>query len=721
MYKSQQSFFIVFLVFTFSMAGFSQKWELKNPLPTYSNLKDVCLINHDTGFVCGTNQVILKTTDGGETWHPKGWKEDNQLNGIAFSCRDTGFAVGWGGILRTMDCGENWEQLPSPFVSDATDLVDVFFLDKQHGWICGNYYAVIRTQDGGITWDVLNHNVGGPFQSYDIVKFISPDIGFMAGSKNTMQNGVLQKTVNGGVTWIDINIPAEIEGVSGMEIISQNEIWIGARNQVSTPNGGEIRIYHTLDGGASWITTTLINYGTGVNSIKFIDALHGRVLCGFRMFITNNGGVAWQENILSYDMAPLDAMAWADTSKCISVGYYGYMFNSGNGGQSWNEVSQGTKANFSDICFTNPQTGFAVGNELTPAAIYKTQNGGNTWVNIPFDSITPGHLNAIHFSDESNGWTAGYWGLLLHTINGGQEWSVVNPGLQPTYYALDLYSSKYIWAGGYQGKLIRSGDYGSTWQDISLSYSNFDINRITFLDSLNGYVVFTKQYDNAHGLMFRTSDGGINWTAIDFINSQTKGILGMSFTDALTGYISIYNEGVAKTTDGGITWQSLGKIGDVVPAFLKFTNAQQGLAATRDNFVARTNNGGQTWEILINNLPPPTNQIKSFFFPDLDHGWLAGLHGLIEEYTSVGVGCDEQKISLNGAPVIFPNPVGDILTFSCQEEAEQAKIYNLNGQLLKSFQGTSLKMIVTQGLPPGGYVLGLSTHIREYFVRFIKQ
>src|ERR1035438_3539579 len=92
---------IFYYIFAIAYPVFAQEWVLKNPLPTNADLKNVCLINHDTGFACGSNQTILKTTDGGVTWQQKGWSAYNQMNAIAFSTRDTGFAVSWYYIMMT--------------------------------------------------------------------------------------------------------------------------------------------------------------------------------------------------------------------------------------------------------------------------------------------------------------------------------------------------------------------------------------------------------------------------------------------------------------------------------------------------------------------------------------------------------------------------------------------------------------------------------------------
>ena len=708
--KKNLSAFLIFgcLMLAMVYPGFTQQWNLQNPLPTNADLLDIFLLNHDTGYVCGAYQTILKTTDGGATWQRKGVPGDNHLNSIAFNSHDTGFAVGGRGIMRTLDGGETWELLPHPFPETPTALNDIFFLDQQHGWISGDYYTMLRTVDGGMTWELLSHNVGLN-QSFNIIKFLSPDTGFVAGTIGG-QFRLLKKTVDGGVSWTNITIPMEITGVSGLEVLSANEIWIGAVNQINTVNGPATRIYHTIDGGITWTSTDLVYWSPTTQSIKFFDPLHGHVLTNYLMFNTSDGGITWQQQILSYDAPVQDAMAWADTSKCITAGYYGYLFNSEDGGQTWGEVSHGTKANFTNIFFTNTMTGYAVGWKFLEPVIYKTINAGDTWTKIPIDTTNVGRLSAVCFSDESNGWTAGYWGQMLHTSDAGQTWNAAGPVSGITYYALDLYTKKYIWAGGFQGKMVRSTDYGNTWQDISLPWPDYDLLEISFADSLNGYV---RLGNGSDGMMFRTSDGGMTWNPIDFINEQTKKVRSMSFTDAETGFVCISGEGLAKTSDGGATWQSLGKIGNIVPTYIKFFSPQNGVAAADGYFLAVTYDGGETWDTLIHAFSE-AGLIRGYFFTDQDHGWLAGWHGLIEAYTSVGVGVPGPGSSHEQDPVVFPNPADKSITIAsnCRLPVETIiSVFNMKGEQViqgKFHNQNPVEMDVSM-LAKGIYLVNIQT------------
>ena len=81
------------------------------------------------------------------------------------------------------------------------------------------------------------------------------------------------------------------------------------------------------------------------------------------------------------------------------------------------------------IYFVNNDTGWVVGyRSWSPAPIFKTTNGGNSW--FEQTSGTYGELGSVHFIDSNIGWAAGaglnnissYGGYILNTTNGGINW-----------------------------------------------------------------------------------------------------------------------------------------------------------------------------------------------------------------------------------------------------------------------------------------------------------
>ncbi|MFA6152183.1 MAG: hypothetical protein WC716_12735 [Chitinophagaceae bacterium] len=144
-----------------------------------NGLVDVIFTSADTGFICGVKRylgkgefgVVLKTTDGGNTWRKvfeaPGWYQE-----YIWKLQFIGTQFGVGAIqsndtiamIKTTDGGENWKVLgtgfkpsdfsyssPSPHVTQS-----IGFVTPLKGWMGGYFGSIVETNDGGITWDSLS-------------------------------------------------------------------------------------------------------------------------------------------------------------------------------------------------------------------------------------------------------------------------------------------------------------------------------------------------------------------------------------------------------------------------------------------------------------------------------------------------------------------------------------------------------------------------------------
>ena len=119
----------------------------------------------DNGFVAGgtaptssfpetIKAVILKTTDGGNTWQKKyeGGDEGEWCWKISFLNSNFGYAsienFNKANILKTTDGGETWTNLS---VADNHDIQGIGFISDKIGWV-GGYGVTSSTTDGGLTW-----------------------------------------------------------------------------------------------------------------------------------------------------------------------------------------------------------------------------------------------------------------------------------------------------------------------------------------------------------------------------------------------------------------------------------------------------------------------------------------------------------------------------------------------------------------------------------------
>ena len=74
----------------------------------------------------------------------------NWLRAVSFTTVDTGYVVGYGGIiLKTSDGGLNWISQTS---TTSNNLFGVFFISSSTGWACGASGTILKTTDGGATW-----------------------------------------------------------------------------------------------------------------------------------------------------------------------------------------------------------------------------------------------------------------------------------------------------------------------------------------------------------------------------------------------------------------------------------------------------------------------------------------------------------------------------------------------------------------------------------------
>lgn len=110
----------------------------------------------DSGWAVGYGGVMYATTNGGRTWHNVDTGTGEDLKSVSFCSSKIGYAVGASGtVLRTTDAGATWVTLSDPGY-DGMDYSEVQCVDATHAWICAEYSGgtwVYVTSDGGNTWE----------------------------------------------------------------------------------------------------------------------------------------------------------------------------------------------------------------------------------------------------------------------------------------------------------------------------------------------------------------------------------------------------------------------------------------------------------------------------------------------------------------------------------------------------------------------------------------
>ncbi|MGN6645513.1 MAG: WD40/YVTN/BNR-like repeat-containing protein [Cytophaga sp.] len=139
-------------------------------IPGSQTIYDLEFLNRTVGFTCGTNNQIYKTTDGGATWIQKTITLTTPASSliiygkIKFIDQNTGYCVGFSTsysenyILKTINGGETWNQLPSPEQTTAqADVYTSMYFDRSGqpfivgGNVALNTPALITSEDEGAT------------------------------------------------------------------------------------------------------------------------------------------------------------------------------------------------------------------------------------------------------------------------------------------------------------------------------------------------------------------------------------------------------------------------------------------------------------------------------------------------------------------------------------------------------------------------------------------
>lgn len=156
----------------------------------------------DTLGVLKDTAAILKSTDGGVTWLEVYHQPGKAIKSVCFIDNQKGFAVGDSSqILTTDDAGNTWQPVNTPVA--GRDLNGIFFPSQTTGYIIGglrdSMRTLLKTTNAGLSWTVVTDEVGGGLND---VTFFNPSTGYIVGD-----SGTVLKTTDGGSSWQPLLLP----------------------------------------------------------------------------------------------------------------------------------------------------------------------------------------------------------------------------------------------------------------------------------------------------------------------------------------------------------------------------------------------------------------------------------------------------------------------------------------------------------------------------------
>jgi len=233
-----------------------------------------------------------------------------RLRGVSAVDARIAWASGSGStVLRTADGGATWQKLI--VTPDQLDFRDVDAIDARTAYVLsiGNGPAsrIYKTTDAGATW-TLQFKSDDPKAFYDAMSFWDADHGIVIGDSIDGQLCIMT-TENGGRLWRRVPATAlppalDNEGAfaasgTNIAVFGKSHAWIG------TGAAAKARVLRTTDRGRTWKvseTPLLAGPSAGIFSVAFRDAKHGVIVGGDykkekeavdNLAVTSDGGATW--------------------------------------------------------------------------------------------------------------------------------------------------------------------------------------------------------------------------------------------------------------------------------------------------------------------------------------------------------------------------------------------------------------------------------------------
>jgi|GEM_PF-3864633 len=336
---AMKNFLLTLALVLFSLSVYSQ-WYQHTDIPVSTNLSGITFIDSFHGWILGDSGTILHTNDGGSTWEIQYCPVGVSFGDISMIDSLNGWIVGHGPdtsgyILKTTDGGTNW------ILQDVSlhNLQDVCFTDSLHGWMIGEsgerLPCMLRsTFDGGATWsEAIINEVQIP---YDVI-FTDSMTGFIGG---TYHNGSdlcarIIKTTDGGATWqVKLNWCSDpFCFYNDMAFANDSVGWLVGESWIEGIHGAEADfgfIMATQDGGETWheiFSDEIFPVEACLLSDQSGWAVGGD---GFFMY-TGNGGNTWDMMNLPPEESLYDIF-FIDDDTGWAVGTYGTVMYTNNNG-----------------------------------------------------------------------------------------------------------------------------------------------------------------------------------------------------------------------------------------------------------------------------------------------------------------------------------------------------------------------------------------------------
>jgi photosystem II stability/assembly factor-like uncharacterized protein len=253
----------------------------------------------------GQRGHILISSDNGASWQQAEVPTRANLTGVYFHDRNHGWAVGHDAvILRTTDGGVTWERVYwAP--EDEAPFFDVWFADASNGIAIGAYGSYYTTADGGTTWEFVPLG-DTDWHLHQIARSANGRL-YMAA-----EAGFAYRSDDDGATWTELPSPYEGSFFGVLPLQNDTLLLFGLRGH----------LFRSEDAGETW---TEVETGTVAMLTSGLQLPDGRILItglGGTLLVSEDGGMSFELQQQSSRRGIQAAVVAADDS-ILLVGEFG--------------------------------------------------------------------------------------------------------------------------------------------------------------------------------------------------------------------------------------------------------------------------------------------------------------------------------------------------------------------------------------------------------------
>lgn len=532
------------------------------------------------------NVGIFASTDAGASWEII--LREDWLTHMAFDAVDPEviYVGGDGGLLRTLDGGEIWEDI-TPNIGTWTPSWNLY-RPAGHPTQANVVYAgkrtpdepdaepggLYRSGDNGTTWTLWSGESGGLTDTHVI------DLAFRPGDPGTMvlgtQSGNVFASTNGGENWTwQAHVEPRIERII-YNPFDTDEVWI----LTSPPQSSwETPYVYTSTTLTTWTPVTITDSGGGSQSVYDLVFLSSDTIWAAMGYgvVSTDGGATWSDAGWAGFRAEDGVTAYAIDPDVPDVVYAGYniggVARSTDGGATWQAANEGLAGVIPwslAISPDDPDLLYA----YTTQGLLKSENGGRAWQSLdmwvggrggPYMvAVDPFTATRVYLGQqcvdalclnisEDAGDT---WRQISTTPSGMQGYDVNVNAVAPhplvagrIFAGVTLYPLGAEVEAGLNGGLFVSEDYGETWRyhpEASASFSK--VTQIVY-DAVNPALIYLGTSGSG---LWRSKSGGTAWEPLNVPGlAPPIGVSSMATHPDRTGVILARLTSLAGTTNAG--------------------------------------------------------------------------------------------------------------------------------------------------------------------------